>query len=58
MAATIAAGCGNIQNSSENHERVRQNMALYCNACHKVSGHDWEKLIGNNTTKIIHTVYN
>ena len=57
MAAIIAAGCEKIQNSSGNHDRVRQNMALCRNACHEVSGHHWGKLIGNNTTKTIHTVY-
>jgi hypothetical protein len=31
-------------------------MALCCNACHKVSGHDLGKLKGNYTTKIIHRV--
>jgi len=58
MAAIIVAGCENVQNSSGNHERVRKNMALCRNDCNEVSGHQWRKLIENNTTKIIHTVYN
>jgi len=55
MSAINAAGCENIQNSSGNHERVRQNTALCGNDFHEVSGYQWRKLIENNTTKITHT---
>ena len=52
MVAIIAVGCEKIQKSSGNDERVRQIMALCCNAFHEVSGHHWGKVIKNNTTKM------